>query len=147
MAGKVVGMDLGTTNSVVAVLEAGQPIEVEFQSHRGGGLGDALVELLRALEAAELGDAVLRAVDALARHVGIEQEGTPGDVDHQIRPAAEGAEQSSHPKVTPGADKIMHDLDCESGLWRCQDVHRSIISAGRPANIDASLIIQPRNCT
>ena len=44
---------------------AGELVEMEFQADAGGGLGDALVHLLRALGAAELGQAVLRAVDAL----------------------------------------------------------------------------------
>ena len=48
-----------------------------------GGLGDALVHLARALGAAELGEAILGAIDALARHVGIELEGMPGDGEAQ----------------------------------------------------------------
>ena len=59
-------------------------VEVKFQADGGRGLGDALVELLRALEAAKLGDAVLLALDALGRHLGVELEGMPGDGDGAV---------------------------------------------------------------
>ena len=38
---------------------AGEPVEMELDADAGGDLGDARVHLLAALEAAELGDAVL----------------------------------------------------------------------------------------
>jgi len=97
---------------------AGQPIEVEFQAHRGGGLGEALVELLRALEAAELGDAVLGAVDALARHVGIELEGMPGDGEAQVLllQEVERALELALADIAPGTDHVGDDVDAANRL-------------------------------
>src|SRR5260370_2235871 len=97
---------------------AGQSIEVEFQPHRGGGLGDALVELLRALEAAELGDAVLRAVDTFPRHVGVQLEGMPGDGEAQVLLLEEivPALELSVADIAPGTDHVADDVDTANGL-------------------------------
>ena len=97
---------------------AGQPLEMEFQADRGGGLGDALVELARALGAAELGQAVLGAVDALARHVGIELEGVPGDGEAQVLllQDVERALEVALADVAPGADRVGDDVDAANRL-------------------------------
>src|SRR4029453_9757690 len=68
---------------VERVGRACQPIEMKLQADGGRGLGDALIELARALGAAELGQSILGALDALARHVGVELEGMPGDGEVQ----------------------------------------------------------------
>ena len=91
---------------------------MEFQADGGGGLGDALVELARALGAAELGDAVLVAVDALARHVGIELEGMPGDGEAQVLlvEEVERALELALADVAPGADRVGDDVDAADRL-------------------------------
>ena len=73
---------------------------------------------LRALEAAELGDAVLGAVDALARHVGIELEGMPGDGEAQVLllQEVERALELALADVTPGADHVGDDVDTADRL-------------------------------
>ena len=73
---------------------------------------------LRALEAAELGDAVLGAVDALARHVGIELEGMPGDGEAQVLllQEVERALELALADVAPRADHVGDDVDTADRL-------------------------------
>ena len=103
---------------VERVGRARQAVEMEFQANGGGGLGDALVHLARALGAAELGEAVLGAVDALARHVGIELEGMPGDGEMHalLGEDLERAFEMAFADVAPGADRVGDDVDAADRL-------------------------------
>ena len=68
--------------------------------------------------AAELGEAVLGAVDALARHVGIELEGMPGDGEAQVLllEEVERALEMALADVAPRADRIGDDVDAADRL-------------------------------
>ena len=65
------------------LLEIGQLDEMEVEADVRGGRGDALVDRLGLLGAAELLFAIGFALNALGRHVGIELEGMPGHVEAQ----------------------------------------------------------------
>ena len=103
---------------VERVGRARQPVEMELQADGGRGLGDALVELARALGAAELGQPILGALDALARHVGIELEGMPGDGEVQALLVEEGerAFEMALADVAPWADRVGDDVDAADRL-------------------------------
>ena len=92
---------------------AGELLEMEFDADRCCGLGDTLVHLPGALEGAELGDAVLLAVDALGRHLGIELEGVPGDREAELvlLQDVERALELALADVAPGTDGIGNDVD------------------------------------
>jgi hypothetical protein len=79
---------------------------------------DALVELARALGAAELGQTILGAVDALARHVGIELEGMPGNGEVQVLLVEDGerAFEMALADVAPWADRVGDDVDAADRL-------------------------------
>jgi hypothetical protein len=97
---------------------AGQLVEMELQADGAGGLGDALVELARALGAAELGQAILGAIDALARHIRIELEGMPGHREVQALLVEEGqrAFEVALADVAPWADHVGDDVDAADRL-------------------------------
>ena len=57
-------------------------------------LGDRAIEPPRPVLAAEFAHHVVRPRHAQPRHVRVQQEGPPGQVDQQIRPAAQRAQQA-----------------------------------------------------
>lgn len=101
--------------------------EVEFEAKRGGGLGNALVHLLRALEAAELGDAVFAAIDAFGRHVGVELEGMPhrGEAELLLRQERHRPFELAFADVAPGANGIGNDVDAACGR---DGIHLTVLS-------------------
>ena len=92
---------------------AGELLEMEVDADARGHAGDALVHLLRALGAAELGEAVLLTVDAFGWHLGIELEGMPGDGEAQLGlfQDVEGALEMALADVAPRTDDIGNDVD------------------------------------
>ena len=100
------------------------------------GKGDALalaefadgrIQAFGAFLAAEFADHVIRAGHAASGHVGVQQEGPPGQIEQQIGAAVEGAQQPLHPQVTPGADQVVDDLDGDAGFGWGKGVHGTIL--------------------
>jgi hypothetical protein len=60
---------------------------------------------------AEFPHHVIAARHAGARHIRVQQEGSPLQVHPQFRPAAQGARQTAGPDETPGTDEVIDDLD------------------------------------
>ena len=96
---------------VDAARRAADALEAELHALHPADLGDRGVEPARPVLAAEFADDVVRPRHPGARHVGVEQERPPGQVEQQVGPAPQGSPQPAHPEEAPGADQIVHDLD------------------------------------
>ena len=92
--------------------------ELIVSEPQGAAHYTAILKTARALEAAELGDAVLGAVDALAWHVGIELEGMPGDGEAKmlLLQEVECMLELALADVTPRADHVGDDVDAANRL-------------------------------
>src|SRR3984957_717879 len=86
--------------------------------------------MARALLAAEFADHVVRARRAVARHVRVEQERPPGELEQEVRPAAEGPQQAADAEVAPRANEVVDDVDLKAGFRGCQDVHGRSLPRG-----------------
>ena len=121
----------GPAHQAVGVHAAGgaaDAVEAELQPLGSTDLGDGGIQAPRPLLPAELADDVIRPGHAGARHVGVEQERPPRQVEQQVGPAPHGAEQAADAQVTPRAHQVVHDLDGQAGLGRGKDVHGLILS-------------------
>ena len=102
---------------------AADTIEAESQTFLPPDIGDRRVQAAGAVLAAEFPDDVVGPGHAQARHIGVQQEGAPDQLERDIRAAAQRADQAADAKVAPGTDEIMDNLDPQPGLrWR-KDVH------------------------
>ena len=81
---------------------AADAVEAEQDALGAADLGDRGIQPPRAVLAAELADHVVRPRHARARHVGVEQERPPGQIEQQIRPAAQRAHQPADAEEAPG---------------------------------------------
>ena len=93
------------------------PFRMELQPDLGCRIDDPCVQRGGLLGAAELPGAVLGAIDALLRHVGIELERVPVDRERQSL-AGEGGQSPLHlplADVAPRADRVRDDVDPGAG--------------------------------
>ena len=116
---------------------AADAVEAEQNALAAANLRYRRIKPTRAVLATELADHVVRPRHATSRHVWIEQEGPPRQVEQQVRTASHCAHQPAHAKIAPRADQIVDDLDAETRLWWCEDVHAAII-AGSAACANSS---------
>ncbi len=77
-----------------------------------------------------LAEAILGAVDALARHVGIELEGMPGDGEVQALLVEDGerALEMALADVAPWADRVGDDVDAADRLCLVHGCFLSLIA-------------------
>ena len=113
---------------------AADALEMEGDALCAADLGDGGVETAGALLAAELAHDVVAAGHAEAGHVGVQQEGVPGQRGGDVRPAVERAQQALDAEIAPGADEVVDDLDHQLGLGGHVDVHAGRVMSGRLAS-------------
>ncbi len=108
---------------VHALRDAADEVEAERDALAAAEFGDAVVQPPRPVLAAELAQQPVLARHAARRDVGVEQEGPPRQVDLQVRPRREHAQQPPDAEEAPRADQVEDDLDAQPGPGRGKDVH------------------------
>ena len=104
---------------------------MEFQAFLPPDFRDRRIQPPCPLFPAELADYVLRPSHADTWHVGVEQERTPDQFIGNVRPTPQGPGQPAHTKVTPGANKVMHNLNAQPGFGGRKNIHGNTV-AGLP---------------
>jgi hypothetical protein len=99
------------------------PVKPEHHPLGAPDLGNRAIEPTCSLLAAEFPDHVVRTRHSRARHVRVEQEWPPDQLEQQVRSPAQGPHQAARAQKAPRADQIVNDLDRKTGSRGREDVH------------------------